>query len=74
MTPEDREGLARQLMDNPLLQTLLGDMERRAIEQMIAASDDEGRLVAQLRVQAVREFRASCEAEFVGARGWDAPV
>lgn len=62
MTPQERKNLAEQITANPLFTAILDDMERNAIEAMIAAQDDANRLARQLRVQAIREFRSDLGA------------
>lgn len=62
MTPQERKSLAEQITANPLFTAILDDMERNAIEAMIAAQDDANRLARQLRVQAIREFRSDLGA------------
>lgn len=58
MTPRERKALAEQITANPLFTAILDDMERGAIEALIYAPDDEQRHARQLRVQAIRQFRA----------------
>lgn len=58
MTPEERRSLAQQITTNPLYDLTLDGLEQSAIEAMIYAPDDQSRLTAALRVQAVRNFRA----------------
>lgn len=60
MTPDERRSLAEQISANPLFNEILADMERRAVEALIYATDDTRS--AQLRVQAVRNFRADLGA------------
>lgn len=57
MTPKERKSLAEQITANPIFTAILDDMERGAIEALIYAPD-ETRHTAQLRVQAIRQFRA----------------
>lgn len=59
MTPEDRKSLAEQITTNPLYSETLDRMEASAIERLIYAKDNT--LEAQLRVRAVRTFRADLE-------------
>lgn len=56
MTPDERRNLAEQITANPLFTEILEAMEKSAIEQLIYATNDTQ--LAQLRVQAVRSFRA----------------
>lgn len=58
MTPQERKSLAEQITANPLFRAILDGMESDAIEALIAAQDNETRLTRQLRVQAIRSFRA----------------
>lgn len=58
MTPAQRKSLAEQITGNPLFTAILDEMESGAIEALINAQDNEQRLHRQLKVQAVREFRA----------------
>ena len=58
MTPAERKSLAEQITANPLFTAILAEMEHGATEALIAAQDDQSRLTRQLRVQAIREFRA----------------
>ena len=57
MTPAERKSLAEQITANPLFNELLGEIEQGAIEALIYANE-EHRLEAQLRVQAIRTLRA----------------
>lgn len=58
MTPQERKSLAEQITANPLFRTILDEMETGAIEALVNAQTDEHRLTRQLKVQAIREFRA----------------
>ncbi len=58
MTPSERKALAEQITANPLFRSILDDMESGAIEALIFAQTEEHRLTRQLKVQAIREFRA----------------
>jgi len=58
MTPQERKSLAEQITANPLFRAILDEMESGAIEALINAQNEEQRLHRQLKVQAVREFRA----------------
>lgn len=60
MTPDERKALAEQILTNPLFTAVLDDMERSAIERMIYAKDDTAE--CQLRIQAMRTFRADLTA------------
>lgn len=57
MTPLERKALAEQITANPLFSAILDGMEQAAIEALIYA-DAEQRHARQLRVQAIRQFRA----------------
>lgn len=59
MTPDERRSLAQQIVSNPLFVAVLDDMEKAAIERLIFAKDDTA--IAQLRVVAIRTFRADLE-------------
>lgn len=61
MTPLERRSLAEQITTNPLFKEIIGDLEASAIERMISAADDETRLTAQLRVQAIRSLRSDLD-------------
>ena len=63
MTPDDRKALAEQLLSNPLFPVLMDEMEQGAVDSLIAAGTDTGRMERQARVRAIRSFRADCEAE-----------
>lgn len=56
MTPRERKSLAEQITANPLFTEILDGMEQGAIEALIYAADDT-RQAAQMRVQAIRNFR-----------------
>jgi hypothetical protein len=58
MTPQERKSLAEQITANPLFRLILDEMETGAIEALVNAQDDGQRLRRQLKVQAIREFRA----------------
>jgi hypothetical protein len=58
VTPQERKSLAEQITTNPLFTEILGSMETNAIEALVSAQTDEHRLTRQLKVQAIREFRA----------------
>lgn len=60
MTPEERRALAEQITTNPLFEITLADMESAAIERLIFAKPEDT-ATAQLRVQAVRNFRSDLE-------------
>jgi hypothetical protein len=60
VTPEEHRSLAEQILSNPLFNSTLDDMERSAIETLIFAKENTSE--AQLRVQAIRAFRADLKA------------
>lgn len=62
MTPFEKASLAEQLMGNPLLQQILSDMEKSAVERLIFADNEQDRVASQMRVLAVRTFRSDCES------------
>lgn len=57
LTPNEERALAEQLQANPLFRIMLDELETSAIERLINAKEQD-MLAAQLRVQAVRAFRA----------------
>lgn len=61
MTPDERRSLAEQITTNPLFVAVMDDMEKRAIERLIHEKEDIA--TAQLRVQAIRAFRADLGRE-----------
>jgi hypothetical protein len=62
MTPQERKSLAEQITANPLFTAILDEMETGAVEALIYAQTEEHRLTRQLKVQAIREFRADLGA------------
>lgn len=56
MTPEERKSLAQQITTNPLFDLTIDEMEQAAIERLIYAKQEDT-ATAQLRVQAIRDFR-----------------
>lgn len=60
MTPQERKSLAEQITANPLFVEILESMEKSAIEALIYAPD-ETRQAAQMRVQAIRQFRGDLD-------------
>lgn len=64
MTPRERASLAQQILGNPLLKTVLDDLEKAAMEQGIYAkqNDHETRQSAMAEVRAIRAFRFNLEA------------
>lgn len=67
MNEQDRAGLAESLLSNSLFQEIFDSLEESAIEVLVWA-DDETRLTAQLRVQAIRSFRTDCQSMIDSAR------
>lgn len=57
MTPEERKSLAEQLQANPLFGDIMNRLERDALEALVTADTEQGRIEAQWRVQAARTFR-----------------
>ena len=74
MTPQERKALAEQILTNQLFNAVMGDLESNAIEAMIYAKDDETRARLAMRVQAIRSFRADCEASLRNTEPRKAPV
>ena len=68
VTKEERQSLADGLIGNPLWAVLMAEQEANAVERLIHAQTDIARLECQLRVQAVRAFRADCEASLRSTR------
>jgi hypothetical protein len=62
MTPTERRHLAEAITANPLFTAILDNMESGAIEALVHAQTDQTRLTWQLKVQAIREFRADLDA------------
>lgn len=60
MSPDERRGLARSLLDNPLTEILLGELEASAINQCINApfTDHETRAAFAAEARAIRSFRS----------------
>jgi hypothetical protein len=59
MTPNERAALAQSILDNPLTETILGDLERAAIDRCVYAemTDHDMRAAAAAEVRAIRAFR-----------------
>ena len=70
MNPKDRASLAEQIISNPLLDVVLDELERDAIERGIYAqpNDDPTRASAMAEVRAVRAFRAALIASLRDTR------
>lgn len=64
MTPQERAGLARSILDNPLFADVLDALERSAIDRCINAphTDHETRAAFAAEARAIRAFRANLEA------------
>jgi hypothetical protein len=72
MTPDERKALAEQITTNPLFRQVMDDLERTALERLIFEQDNT--LAAQLRVQAIRNFRADLEQALSTPRRKSAPA
>lgn len=61
-------GAAQQLLNNALLNEILDDMERSALETAVNApvSDDEQRRVSTMEVRAIRSLRKQLETRAAG--------
>ncbi len=61
-------GAAQQLLSNPLLNEILDEMERGAVEAAVNAplSDDEQRRVSTMEVRAIRSLRSQLEIRAAG--------
>jgi hypothetical protein len=61
MTPRERTSLAEQLKSNPLLNIVLDELEKAAMEQAIYAPYDnhEKRQAYLAEVRAIRAFRSN---------------
>ena len=68
MTPDERKALAESLLANPLFTAVMAQLEASAIERLVNATTDLTRHECQLRVHAVRSFRADCEASLRSTR------
>ena len=68
MTPDERKALAESLLANPLFTAVMAQLEASAIERLVNATTDLARHECQLRVHAVRSFRADCEASLRSTR------
>ena len=62
MTAEERASLAESLLANPLFHTLFAEMEHNATQACIWAQDEDTRRAAAMRVQAIQNLRADCQA------------
>ena len=63
MTPEERKAQAQIITSTPLYAVLHDELERNAIEGLIAAQTEQARIEAQAYVRAARAFRSDCERE-----------
>jgi len=68
MDKNEAASLAEQILSNPLFAEIMQGLEANAVERMIAAPDDLSRHECQLRIQAVRAFRADCEGHLRSTR------
>lgn len=63
MTPDERAALAEAILSNPLFSDIMAKMERDKTEICVNLHiADEDRRNAAMYVQAIRNFRADCEA------------
>lgn len=64
MTDEDRKALAEQILTNPLVEIIISEIERAAMEKGVFAhsNDHETRASAMAEVRAARAFRNALEA------------
>ena len=70
MTPRERASLAEQIIQNPLYDIVLDEIERTAIERGVYAplNDHETRQAAMAEVRAVRAFRENLAASLRDTR------
>ena len=70
MTPRERSELARQLLDNPLFDAVLSEIEQAAIEAAINAPAlaDDIRAASLSEVRAIRAFRSKLRASLEDKR------
>ena len=65
LTPKERAERAKLLLEDDLIQDTLADMERRAIEEFMAAprwwTGDRRRRIAAEHLREVRDFRQRLE-------------
>lgn len=64
MTPNERSNLAKSILDNPLTDEILGELERAAIDRCVYAgmTDHDMRAAAAAEVRAIRAFRHTLKA------------
>lgn len=77
LSDEERASLAEQLINNPLLNEILDDLEQTALNQCVHAdwSDDRKRADAAAQVRAIRAFRSDCQSAIDNNRpSKDAPA
>ncbi|MDK1489697.1 hypothetical protein QN219_06445 [Sinorhizobium sp. 7-81] len=78
MKPEERTAAARALIDNPLFDRLMDELEAAAINGCINAksTDHETRAAFAAEGRAIRNFRGKLRflAEQAGAEGTSAPA
>jgi hypothetical protein len=69
MDADTRKSLAEQLLANPLLEIELTEMEKRWTDTLVNSNTEEGRIINQAMVRAIRIFRA----DLVGTLSTRAP-
>lgn len=78
MKPEDKQAAARVLLDNPLFERLMDELEAAAINGCINAkvSDHETRAAFAAEARAIRNFHGKLKflAEQAKAEGMGAPA
>ncbi|HXV31060.1 MAG TPA: hypothetical protein VD840_12080 [Sinorhizobium sp.] len=78
MRPEDKQAAARVLLDNPLFERLMNELEAAAINGCINAkvTDHETRAAFAAEARAIRNFRGKLKflAEQAKAEGMGAPA
>ena len=62
MNDRERKALAEQLEANPLCAVILDEIEQAALDALVMADTEQGRVEAQWRVRAVRTFRQDWQA------------
>ena len=70
MTPRERAELARQILDNPLFNAVLSEIEQAAIETAINAPAlaDDIRAAAMAETRVIRAFRSKLRASLEDMR------
>ncbi len=66
MNAEDRKAFAQQIESNPLIEELLGEIERAAVERLVYAKTEQERIEGQAGVLATREFGAKLKLALRG--------